>query len=106
MNNKGLLYTTGNYIQYLVINHNGKEYEKVTKMGDIKNGKYCIDKYNGTKNRKCIVIGTEDDIDRSEELSIVVKSSVYGDVTWNIDGTDNGDLEELENNLPFWSRLH
>ena len=28
MNNKGLLYSTGNYIQYPVINHNGKEYEK------------------------------------------------------------------------------
>ena len=28
INNKVLLYSTGNYIQYLVINHNGKEYEK------------------------------------------------------------------------------
>ena len=28
INNKILLYSTGNYIQYLVINHNGKEYEK------------------------------------------------------------------------------
>ena len=28
MDNKVLLYSTGNYIQYLVINHNGKEYEK------------------------------------------------------------------------------
>ena len=27
MNNKVLLYSTGNYIQYPVINHNGKEYE-------------------------------------------------------------------------------
>ena len=27
-NNKVLLYSTGNYIQYLVISHNGKEYEK------------------------------------------------------------------------------
>ena len=26
--NKDLLYSIGNYIQYLVINHNGKEYEK------------------------------------------------------------------------------
>ena len=26
--NKGLLYSTGNYIQYPVINHNGKEYKK------------------------------------------------------------------------------
>ena len=28
INNKALLYTTGNYIQYLVINHNGKEFKK------------------------------------------------------------------------------
>ena len=28
INNKVLLYSTGNYIKYLVINHNGKEYEK------------------------------------------------------------------------------
>ena len=28
INNKVLLYSTGNYIQYLVINHNGKEYLK------------------------------------------------------------------------------
>ena len=28
INNKVLLYRTGNYIQYPVINHNGKEYEK------------------------------------------------------------------------------
>ena len=28
INNKILLYSTGNYIQYLVINHNGKESEK------------------------------------------------------------------------------
>ena len=27
-NNKALMYSTGNYIQYLVINHNGKEYKK------------------------------------------------------------------------------
>ena len=27
INNKVLLYNTGNYIQYPVINHNGKEYE-------------------------------------------------------------------------------
>ena len=25
---QGILYSTGNYIQYPVINHNGKEYEK------------------------------------------------------------------------------
>ena len=28
INNEVLLYSTGNYIQYPVINHNGKEYEK------------------------------------------------------------------------------
>ena len=28
INNKGLLYSTGNYIQYLVIIYNGKESEK------------------------------------------------------------------------------
>ncbi len=28
INNKILLYSTGNYIQYPVINHNGKEYKK------------------------------------------------------------------------------
>ena len=28
INNKVLLYSTGKYIQYHVINHNGKEYEK------------------------------------------------------------------------------
>ena len=27
-NHKVLLYDTGNYIQYLIISHNGKEYEK------------------------------------------------------------------------------
>ena len=29
INNKVLLYTIGNYIQYPVINHNGKEYEYI-----------------------------------------------------------------------------
>ena len=29
INEKVLLYSTGNYIQHPVINHNGKEYEKV-----------------------------------------------------------------------------
>ena len=28
INNKGLLYSTGNYIQYLAITYNGKESEK------------------------------------------------------------------------------
>jgi len=30
INNKTLLYSTGNYIRYPVTNHNGKEYEKDT----------------------------------------------------------------------------
>ena len=29
INNKVLLHSTGNYIQYPVINHNGKEHEKL-----------------------------------------------------------------------------
>ena len=29
INNKILLYSTGNYIQYPMINHSGKEYEKI-----------------------------------------------------------------------------
>ena len=29
-NNKVLLFNTGNYIKYFVINHNGKEYDKVS----------------------------------------------------------------------------
>ena len=29
INNKDLFYSTGNYIQYLLISYNGKEYEKV-----------------------------------------------------------------------------
>ena len=28
INNKELIYSSGNYIQYPVINHNGKEYKK------------------------------------------------------------------------------
>ena len=28
MNNKALLHCTGSYIQYPVVDHNGKEYEK------------------------------------------------------------------------------
>ena len=28
INNKVLTYSTGNYIQYLVLNHNGKEHKK------------------------------------------------------------------------------
>lgn len=33
INNKVQLYSTGHYIQYPVINHNGKEYEKEHKRG-------------------------------------------------------------------------
>ena len=29
INNRVLLYSTGNYIQYPVVNHNGKEYENI-----------------------------------------------------------------------------
>ena len=29
INNKVLLYSTGNYIQYPIISHDGKEYEKI-----------------------------------------------------------------------------
>ena len=29
INNKVLMYSTGNYIQYSVINHNGKELKKI-----------------------------------------------------------------------------
>ena len=32
INNKVLLYITGNYIQYPMINHNGKEYEKKVRV--------------------------------------------------------------------------
>ena len=32
INNKDLLYSTGNYMQYPVINHNGKEYKKHINM--------------------------------------------------------------------------
>ena len=35
--NKGLLYSTWNYIQYIVITHNGKEYEAV----HLKLEQYC-----------------------------------------------------------------
>ena len=34
INNKVLLYNTRNYIQYPVINHNGKEYEKETHINE------------------------------------------------------------------------
>ena len=37
INNKVLRYSTGNYIQYSVIHHNGKEYEKEYKKGYLRN---------------------------------------------------------------------
>ena len=36
INNKVLLYTIGNYIQYPVINHNGKEYFKKSKTESLR----------------------------------------------------------------------
>ena len=42
MNNKDLLYSTGNYIQYTIVSHNGKEYEKEYFLY---NGKYIKWKY-------------------------------------------------------------
>ena len=35
INNKVLLYSTGNYIQYPVINHNGKEYGECEPCGGV-----------------------------------------------------------------------
>ena len=46
INNKVLLYSTGNYIQYPVINHNGKEYEK--EYVCIIESFYCIAEINTT----------------------------------------------------------
>ena len=43
INNKVLPYSTGNYIQYPVINHNGKEYEK-----DIPESLCCTAEINAT----------------------------------------------------------
>ena len=48
INNKVLLYSTGNYIQYPGINHNGKEYEKE-----------CIYEYNWVT---LLYYGNEDNI--------------------------------------------
>ena len=44
INNKDLLNSTGNYIQYLVINYNGKESEKEY----ISDSLYCIPETNST----------------------------------------------------------
>ena len=44
INNKALLYSTGNYTQYPVINHNGKEYEK--EYVCITESHYCIAEIN------------------------------------------------------------
>ena len=47
-NNKVLLYSTGIYIQYPVINHNGKEYEKEHIYIRITESLCCIAKINTT----------------------------------------------------------
>ena len=46
INNKVLLYSTGNYIQYPVIDYNGKEYEKAYIC--ITESLYCIEEINVT----------------------------------------------------------
>ena len=45
---KVLLYSTGNYIQYPVINHNGKEYEKECMCICITESLCCTAKINTT----------------------------------------------------------
>ena len=46
INNKVLLYSAGNYIQYPVIDYNGKEYEKAYIC--ITESLYCIEEINVT----------------------------------------------------------
>ena len=46
INNKVLLYSSGNYIQYPVIDYNGKEYEKAYIC--ITESLYCIEEINVT----------------------------------------------------------
>ena len=46
INNKVLLYSTGNYIQYPVINHHGKEYEKEYIYICITESLYCTEEIN------------------------------------------------------------
>ena len=48
INYKVLLYSTGNYIQYPVINHNGKEYEKECICICITESLCCIVEINTT----------------------------------------------------------
>ena len=50
INNKVLLYSTGNYTEYSVVNHNGKEYEKVYKYINvcITGSLYCTEEINTT----------------------------------------------------------
>ena len=48
INNKVVLYSTGNYIQYSVTNHNGKEYEKEYTYICITESLYCTEKINTT----------------------------------------------------------
>ena len=46
INNNVLLYSTGKYIQYPVINHNGKEYEKEYTYICITESLYCTEEIN------------------------------------------------------------
>ena len=48
INSKDLLYTTGNYIQYTLINNKGKEYEKEYVYICIIESLFCIPKINRT----------------------------------------------------------
>ena len=41
MNNKDLLYSTGNYTQYVVITYKGKEYEKIDIYAYITESFFC-----------------------------------------------------------------
>ena len=52
MNNKVLLYSTGNYIQYPVINHNGKEYKKEYTYMCITESLCCTGEINTTLSIK------------------------------------------------------
>ena len=46
IDNKVLLYSTGNYIQYPGINHNGKEYEKEYEKESITESLCCVAEIN------------------------------------------------------------
>ena len=62
INNKVLVCSTGNYIQYLVINHNGKEYEKeyiyvyTHTHTHITESLYCVVEINTTLQINCASI--------------------------------------------------